>query len=473
MSSLLYEIPERVVMWLAHSTPLFAPRAPAPPGPPGSPLLGNFVEGWNRPLELFTRGAEEHGELVRYRFGTTFYYLVNSPELVRRVFVENAKNYTKSRYYRGIKLVLGDGLFTSEGDFWRRQRRLSQPAFHRERLAGFASSMVDSTRDALEDFKRRAGETVDVARAMSRLALRIVGRTLFSAEIADEAGAIQRAVHFANEFGESAFFLPLWVPTLKNRELKRALAVFDDLVARMIADRREATARGEAPGDLLAMLMSVRDEDTGERMSDRQLRDEALTLIIGGHETTATVLDWTFYLLARHPEVAWRLREHVRATLGDRDPSAEDISKLTYTAQVVQESMRLYPPAWVMEREAIGDDTLAGYGIPGRSTVAVCPYVLHRRPDLWPDPERFDPERFTPERVKDRPKHAYLPFGHGPRQCIGHAFAMMETVIIVSMFARELALDLAAGGTVEPEPLTTLRPKGLRMIPRIVAEETR
>ncbi len=467
---LSHAVADRVAWRISHGGSLLDVPSRAPPGPRGSVVLGTFADGWSRPLDLFAEGARGYGPIVRYRFGASFYYQLNDPELVQRVFVENAKNYTKSRYYRGIRLVLGDGLFTSEGDLWRRQRRLAQPGFHRERLAGFAAIMADSTRAAIEGLRARAGETVDAAREMSRLALRIVGRTLFSADIDGDADEIGRAVHFANEFGESAYFLPLWVPTRRNRELKRALAVFDGLVARMIAERRSGRARDEARRDLLSMLMAARDEESGEAMSDRQLRDEALTLIIGGHETTATVLDWTFYLLSRHPEVERRLRAHVVSVLGDRDPTPDDLPRLGYVSQVVQESMRLYPPAWVIEREAIADDALAGYRVPAGSTLAVCPYVLHRDPRFWPNPEGFDPDRFAPERLRDRPKHAYLPFGHGPRQCIGNAFAAMETTIIVSMFVRAMSLELAPGHKMEPDPLTTLRPRyGLKMVPRVVA----
>jgi len=453
----------RVASTLAHGTPVLGPLPPAPPGPLGNVVLGNMAEGWSRPLELFSRCMTDHGPIARLRFGASFYYLVNDPDLVRHVFVENARNYKKSRNYRGIKIVLGDGLFTSEGEHWKRQRKLAQPGFHRERLAGFARTMSEATRAAIARLSALAGEPIQLNEEVSRLALGVVCQTLFSADVGAEADAIGRAVSFANEFGESAYFLPTWVPTRKNRELKRALAVFDELVARLVRERRA----GAAKDDLLSMLMAATDADTGERMSEQELRDEALTLIIGGHETTATVLAWTFYLLSLHPDVARRLRAHVVSVLGDRDPTAEDVPKLAYTAQVVQEAMRLYPPAWVIEREAIAADRLAGYEIPPGATLAVCPYALHRHPAHWPNPEGFDPDHFATEAARDRSRYVYLPFGVGPRVCIGNAFAMMETVIIVSMMARALRFDLSPSERVEPEPVMTLRPKGgLRMVVR-------
>lgn len=459
---LSHSLVERIAARLSYGTSLWEAPTPQPPGPLGSVLLGNMVEGWNHPIELFLRCAEAYGPITRLRFGSSFYYLINEPEMVRHVLVDNYRNYKKSRNYQGFTLFLGDGLFTSEGDYWRKQRKLVQPAFHRERLAGFAETMSASTRELLTDLKDKAEKPIFLDREMARLALRIVCRTLFSAEVDTDEEALREAVDFANEFGESAFFLPTWLPTPKNQKLKKALSIFDQMAYRMINTRR-----GREGKDLLSMLMAVKDEATGEGMNDTQLRDEALTLILGGHETTATVLSWVFYLLSLHPQIERRLYQHVVSVLGERDPTAEDASKLSYTTQVIQEAMRLYPPAWVMERETLGEDQLGGYSIPKGATVAVCPYVLHRRPDLWPNPEGFDPERFTPELVKERSRYSYLPFGVGPRHCIGNAFGMMETVIIVSMLVRDFRFELVPGHRVTPEPMTTLRLKGgLRMLPR-------
>jgi cytochrome P450 len=454
---------DRVAARVAHGTPL-DDDAPAPPGPDGSVVLGSLVEGWTRPLELFARCAESCGPVARMRLGHAFYHLVNEPALVHRVFVENARNYRKSRYYRGVRIVLGDGLFTSEGDFWRRQRRLAQPGFHRERLAGFASVMAEETAAALNRWRWRSGEVVDLDRMLNDLALRIACRTLFREELAADVEDFAEAVRFTNAYCEMPFFLPRWVPTATNRSLARTLDTFDGLIARMIRARRSPSGELIDQGDLLSMLMRARDEETGEGMSDRQLRDEALTLLVGGHETTAATMAWTFYLLSLHPDVARRVRSHVAEVIGDRDPRAEDVPRLTYVWQVVQEAMRLYPPAWVLERETLGHEELAGYRLPPGSTVAACAYTLHRHPGYWPNPEGFDPERFAPERAKDRPRGAYIPFGVGPRVCIGGAFAQMETVIMVAMIVRAMRFDLVPGPPLELEPLITLRPRhGLRM----------
>jgi len=430
------------------------------------------VEGWREPIELFTRCAEGYGPLARVRLGHAHYYLLNEPALVQRVFVDNARNYRKSRNYEGVKIVLGDGLFTSEGAFWLRQRRLAQPGFHRERLAGFVGVMVEETAAAVARWRTSLGEVVDLDRLLNELALRIASRALFREDLDDpaEAEAFAEAVRFTNLYCEQPFFLPRWVPTETNRALTQTLAVFDGLIARMIAARRTAGGALVDKGDLLSMLMRARDEETGEGMSDRQLRDETLTLLVGGHETTATVMAWTFYLLSRHPAVARRLVADVREVLGARDPTLDDLPRLTYVWQVVQEAMRLYPPAWVLEREALAPDELAGYAIPAGATVAACAYTLHRHPGYWPNPEGFDPDRFAPERAKGRPRAAYIPFGVGGRFCIGAAFAQMETTVMVAMIARSLRADLLPGPPAALDPLITLRPRGgLRM--RLVAHD--
>lgn len=457
------QLVDRLASRIEYGTPIW-PAPPSPPSPPGSLILGHMAEGWRHPLELFARCVAEYGPITRLRFGTSSYYLINDPDLVHHVFVENPRNYKKSRNYRGLRNVIGDGLFTSEGDTWRRQRKLAQPAFHRERIFAFAETMSRSTRELLARLSAQPEQPLAWDEEMGELALRIVSRTLFSSEIDADVAAIRESVGFVNEYGGNAYFLPTWMPTPTNRALKRTMAVFDALIYPLIAERQ---SHANDRGDLLSMLIAAQDEATGERMSARQVRDEALTLIIGGHETTGNVLSWTFYLLSRHPEIERRLREHVVSVLGERDPAAEDVARLGYVTQVIQEAMRLYPPAWVIERETLVADVLSGYKIPAGATVAVSPFVLHRNPIFWDNPEGFDPDRFAPELVRRRSRYVYLPFGSGPRLCIGNTFSMMETVIIVSMIVRDFHLQLVPGHKVEPEPLVTLRPKyGLRMTAR-------
>ena len=446
------------------------------PGPGGLPFVGNIFDVWKDPLRLFTRTVAEHGDIVAMRFGPFRYWLLNEPEAIHHVLVDNNKNYTKSRNYQGLKRVLGEGLVTSEGEFWRRQRRLAQPAFHKEKLAGFARTMAEDTAAMLEAWQARRGNgaPLDVHAEMMKLTLKIVARTLFSTTVGAEADAIGAALaialRHAEGYAESLLPVPPWVPTLSNLRFKRAVRTLDELVFRIIDERRKSRAD---PGDLLAMLMAATDDEAegGARgMTDRQLRDEVMTLVMAGHETTANALTWTFYLLAKHPEVEARLRQEVDAVLGESAgaPTLSDLPKLPYTAMVIQESMRLFPPVWAFERQAREADVVAGFDVPAKAIMAVCPYALHRHPAFWENPERFDPLRFTPERVEARPRYAYLPFGGGPRQCIGNGFAMMEAQIILAMVAREKRLTLSPGFRLELDPVVTLRPR--RGMPMIVTD---
>ncbi len=437
----------------------------APPGPPGLPFFGNVLDAWRDPLGLFVSTRRTYGDLVRFKFGPYYYYLVSDPDDVHHVLVDNHKAYTKSRNYAGLKLVLGQGLLTSEGDFWRSQRKLAQPAFHRQRMSGFVDSMAADTLAMLERWDALREPTVDAHAEMMRLTLRIVGRTLFSTDVDGEASevgaALTHALAWTNHYVESLVALPPWVPTPDNLRFKRSKKTLDDLVFRIIGARQ---ASGEDAGDLLGMLMAVRDEETREGMSARQLRDEVMTLVVAGHETTANLLSWAFYLMSEHPDVARRLKEEVDLVLGDRVPVLADLPRLAYTKRVIEESLRLYPPAWVFERQSTQEDVLSGFRIPKGSILGISPWCIHRSERLWDEPERFDPDRFLPEAVAARPKFAYLPFGGGPRFCIGNGFAMMEAQIIVAMIAQRWSLELVAGHPVVPDPLVTLRPRhGMQM----------
>ena len=452
-----------------------SPRPRRAPGPRGVPLFGNTLGAWKDVLKLMFQSWQAHGDIVRFKFGPYDYLFINDPDAIRHVLVDNNKNYTKSRNYHGLKLVLGEGLVTSEGDHWRRQRKLAQPAFHRDRLASFAQTMVADTSALLDRWAAKDGEVMDVHAEMMRLTFRIVGRTLFSTDVEGESErigpAITVAMHHANDYAESLVRIPPWVPTPGNFRFKRAMRDLDELVLRIIGERRAAKGAGDAspslaagPHDLLSMLMDARDEETRAQMTDRQLRDEVLTLVLAGHETTANLLTWTWYLLSKHPDAARRVYAEVRAVLGERKPALEDLPKLTYTTMVINESMRLLPPVWAFERQAIAADTLGGFDVPAGAIVGIAPYCLHRHPRYWENPEGFDPERFAQGRGEGRPRYAYLPFGGGPRQCIGNGFAMMEAQIILAMIAQRHRLELVAGHPVELEPTVTLRPKhGMRM----------
>lgn len=438
------------------------------PGPEGLPFFGSLFPAWRDPIGLLTRGRETYGDLVRYKFGPYLFFLATDPEIVRHVLVDNAKNYRKSRSYAGLKVVLGEGLLTSEGDHWRRQRKLSQPAFHRERLAGFAATMARATREMLVRWSTEGRSTFDIHREMMRLTFRIVGLTLFSSDVdgdAREVGeALDVALHWANTHAESLLPLPPSVPTPANLRFRRAMRTLDAVVYRLIRERREERRRGTSTkSDLLGLLMEATEEGSSQGMTDEQLRDEIITMIVAGHETTANLLTFAFYLLSEHPHVAEDLRAEASAVFGDRDPALEDVKALELSRAVLEETLRLYPPAWVFERQAIAPDVIGGYPIDRGVVVMLCPYVMHRHPGHWENPLAFDPSRFR-EAKTTRHRYAYLPFGGGPRTCIGNQFAMMEAQIILSMIVQKTRLELESKGDVALDPSITLRPKrGIRV----------
>ena len=453
---------------MAKSTSLVAPAPEAiavkprvAPGPKGCVLFGSMSEMRDDALGLLTRSAAEFGDVVRLKL-VLYVHLLNHPDHVKHVLQDANASYKKDLMYDRMRPLVGNGLLTSEGDFWRRQRRLAQPAFHKQRLAGFAETMRACTASALDGWAAhaRTGEPIDAAAEMMALALRIVGKTLFSADLGGDArdvgAALGTALEVTNERFQQIFVLPK-LPTKMNRRFNAAMKVLDGVVGRVIAERR---ASGQEHPDLLSMLMSARDEETGEAMDDAQLRDELMTLFLAGHETTANALSWTFFLLSKSPQVQERLEAEVDRALAGRAPTVADLPKLPYTLQVVQEAMRLYPPAWLMSREALAEDAIGGFRIPKGSSVMLGPYVTHRHPAFWDNPEGFDPDRFTPQAIERRPRYAYFPFAGGPRQCIGSNFALMEAQVILAMAAQRYRLHLVPFHPVEPEPSVTLRPKG-------------
>ncbi|HEX8338709.1 MAG TPA: cytochrome P450 [Pyrinomonadaceae bacterium] len=432
----------------------------AAPGPRGFWPVGQVVQFRRDPLALLTRLAREYGDVVRFQAATQAVYLLNHPDHVRDVLVTHHARFMKGRALQRAKRLLGEGLLTSEGDFWRRQRRLAQPAFHRQRVNSYAETMVGYAEKT--SARWRAGETLDVADEMSRLTLAVVGKTLFDADVesdADEVGAALAEVmslfgYLMLPFSELLERLPL----PPRRRFERARARLDRVIYRIIEERRR---EGRDRGDLLSTLLHAVDEE-GDRtgMTDEQLRDEAMTIFLAGHETTANALAWTLYLLSQNPEAEARLHEELDEVLPGRAPAAEDFPRLRYTEMVVAEAMRLYPPAWAVGRLALEDHEVGGYLIPRGSLVLVSQYVMHRDPRFWPDPERFDPGRFTPEAKSARPQFSYFPFGGGTRRCVGEGFAWMEAVLILATLARRWRLRLAPGAVVRPRPRITLRPAG-------------
>jgi len=434
-------------------------KPPVAPGPPGLPLIGNLLSFRRDVLRLLLDTRERYGDVVRFRLGPAVFHLVAHPDLIRQVLQERADQYDKeTRSSAKIRSMTGHGLLTTSQELWRRQRRLIQPGFRPAAIATFVERMTEATAAMLERW--RPQETIDIASEMMRLTYTIVGRTLFSTDVAADAEEVEHAMEvlLAHTYRrlERLVDLPEALPTPGNRRFRAALATVDRVVYRILSARRQA-GDGSEPADLLAILLQARDEESGQGMDDRQIRNEVLTLLLAGHETTANALTWTFYLLARHPEAMERVRAEAAAVLGDRPPTSEDLAALPCTERVIRESMRLYPPIWAMERRAALADELGGYPIPAGSTVVVSPWVTHRHPAFWSDPERFDPERFTEERTAGRPTLAYLPFGAGPRFCIGGHFAMTEALVITAMVIRSWRLRLVKGHPVVPEPGITLR----------------
>jgi len=433
---------------------------------PGHPILGAGVLFRTRPIEALFKITDACGDVARLRFPTKprVAHLLRHPDYVRHVLVENAKNYGKqTRGYAKLRGMLGSGLVTSEGDFWKRQRRIANPAFHRERIAHFSELMVNCASEMLDGWKESvaSGKPFDVSREMMRLTLRVIGLTMLSTDVQAQSSAVGDAIddllHITIRRINSVLGWPEWVPTEQNRRYDRARSALDGIVNGMIAERRRSA---KDRGDLLSMLMSARDPETGEGMSDTQLRDEAMTVFVAGHETTANALTWTLCLLSRHPDAERTLRREIREVCGDRLPKLEDLDRLVYTEKVIKESMRLVPPVWIIARSAIEDDVIGGYRIPKDTWIFVSPYLMHHEPRFWENPEGFDPGRFSPEEEAKRPKGAYFPFALGPRKCIGESFAMMEARLILASIVQRTRLELVPGRSIELDPTVTLRPKG-------------
>jgi cytochrome P450 len=448
--------------------PADAKLAPSPPAP--SPLMGHFETFTAGPqrLRAILELRETYGDVVRLRFGALTGHLVCDPELVQEVLHTRNREFGKeTRGMRKLRLVLGLGLLTSEGSFWLRQRRIAQPAFHKKRIAGFAQSMVDAAEDMVARWED--GATLDAHQEMMKVTLRIVGQTLLGTDVTSDAdrigAAVSHIVEDVNERVNKLVDLGPPFPSRRNLAFERAMDTLDAVVLDMIAARR---ASGQTGDDLLGMFMEVADEETGERMTDAQLRDEVMTIFLAGHETTANALSWALYLLGTSPDVWRKLTAEVDAVLeGGRRATPADFARLTYTQQVVQETMRLYPPAWLIARAPYEDTTLGGYFLPAGSLVFLPPWIVHRHPDHWESPEGFDPDRFAPGADATRHRFAYFPFGGGPHQCIGNNFALMEAVLVLATLARDFRLDLVPGFAVVPDPQVTLRPRdGVRVVAR-------
>lgn len=450
-------------MATAVGTPTTQPLPSYPPGPRAKPLFGNLLEFTrNQPLYL-QRMQRTYGKMATIHIGKAPVVLLFRPEYVRYLLTENPRNFTSIQSRdSGLKETLGEGLLTIEGEAHRQQRRLVQPAFHRKRVEGYADDMVRYTLEMLDTW--HAGEELDMARAMQTLTLRIVGKSLFNieqAEVINELGKqFTRVIESRASILERLFNLKINLPFTGYGKRMDGRRHIDHFIYRLIAERR---ASGKDMGDVLSMLLAAQEGEM--HLSDRQVRDHVMTFVAAGHETTANALTWTFYLLAQHPAVCRKLLAELHSVLNGRAPGVNDLPNLPYTEWVLNESMRLYPPAWVIGRRAINAFELDGYHFPAGTTFMMSQWVIHRMPELWGDAENFRPERWNPENNELPPQWAYFPFGGGPRICIGMPFAQMEARLLLATILQHYTPHLVPGFKVELLPLVTLRPKhGMRMI---------
>ncbi len=440
--------------------PLDAPR-----GPKGTLIQGVMPEFTRDSLAFITR-CRDYGDVVRMRFLYQTVYFLYNPSDIETVLSTNARNFMKARTLRSpfFQRLVGNGLLTSEGDDWRRQRRLAQPAFHRQRISGYGDVMVEYAERLTAGWQQ--GQERDIYRDMMRLTLEIAAKTLFNADVSGDADKVRRVLsEMVKPFAAQAtlkWILDNRLPTRAHREFFTSAKEIDEIVYRIIAERR---ASGQDQGDLLSMLLSAHDEDDGSQMTDRQLRDEVMTIFLAGHETTALTLSWAWYLIAQDREVEKKFHAELAEVLGARPPTVADMPRLKYTELIARESMRLYPPAFGLGREALEDCEIGGYRIPAKSQVFMFQWATHRDARYFSDPNMFRPERWTEEFSAALPKYAYFPFGGGPRACIGNYFAMMEIVLVLATLGQRLGFSLAPDHQVNLMPAMSLRPKdGIRVI---------
>jgi len=410
------------------------------------------------PPEYFVQVSRRYGGIVTLSPKRIF--LVTHPDYVKHIVQDNHTNYIKGPWYKVLKPLMGDGLFSSDGELWMRQRRLVQPAFQRKHHPRTAEIVADATRGMLHRWETNAsnGQAIDARGEIILLTLEILLRSMFSGDLIGHEQELREAVieyerHMDLVSAVNSVKLPGWFPTVGRRRFQRAVRTLERFIFRVVEQRRRTRTDN---GDLVSLLLWARDEETGESMSDRQIRDELMTMLQAGHDTVSDAISWTWYLMAKHPDVQQRIALEVDSALGGRPPRFEDLSALAYTTRVILESMRVYPPAWVFARTPVADDVIGGYHIPANSLVVISPYVTHRLPDIWENPEIFDPERFLPERSEGRPRFAYYPFSAGPRQCVGSGLAMLEAQMIISMAAQRYRLEAPPGFSPGLKPRISL-----------------
>lgn len=426
-------------------------------------LIGLMRHISKNPLQAAYEAWQQHGDVFRFSLLGSITTFIVHPQMVRHLLITHAKDLIKDSGYTdersGLARFMGQGLVTSEGDFWKRQRKLAAPAFHTTRVNAYAETMSRYAEDRVKQW--RDGATLDIAHEMMEVTMSVISYTLLHSVNLEEGRRIAASTKIIQDFSSDNLLLPWMLPTPANLRANKAQRILDEIVYRIIAERRaDPTDRG----DLLSMLMLTEGED-GERMTDKQLRDEVVTLFLAGHETTANALNWTFYQLAQHPEVEAKLHAELDSALNGRLPSMADLRNLPYTQQVIKEAMRLYPPVWAISRELVNEVEVEGHLLSKKTMVQFSPYLTHRHPDYWEQPNRFNPDRFSAENEAQRDKWAYFPFGGGQRVCIGQSFALLEASLMLATFASRVKLRLAPHARVEPRPAVTLYPKyGLPMV---------
>jgi enediyne biosynthesis protein E7 len=432
-----------------------------PPGPPRSATLGLLRKLAGDRLGLMTEARDTYGDAVRVVIGPKTLYIFNHPDHAKHVLADNAANYHKGIGYVEAKKALGDGLLTSEGELWRKQRRTIQPVFQNRRLAARAGIIADEAERLVKRLRGHiGGPPVDVLHELTGLTLAVLGQALLDADLS----AFESVGHSFEAVQDQAMFemetmgtVPLWLPLPKQRRFHKARKDLGRIVEALVARRLAEPTDGD---DVLTRLIESTRAEADPKVGEQRMRDELVTLLLAGHETTASTLGWTLHLLSHHPEVTERLRAEVLDVVGDRAPGFADLERLTYTSMVLQEAMRLYPPVWILTRNAQGDDEIGGYHVPAGSDVLICPYTLHRHPALWDEPTRFDPGRFDPARTANRPRYAYIPFGAGPRFCVGNHLGLLEATLVLVTLVRDLRLVAVPGHVAVPEPMLSLRVRG-------------
>jgi cytochrome P450 len=443
---------------------------------PGNILLGNIRDIGRDPLAFLTTSARTHGDVVRYRLANYDFYLVTHPDGVQRILVDNNRNYTRtgSVIWNALKPAFGSSLVVTDGESWFFRRRIMQPVFVHRHVAMFTQIIVDRAAAMLDSWESAAGqsEPIDIVPDVGQMTFAIMMESLFGAQSSDIAKDVGRAALIQSQDAilrtRVLFYPPPFVPTPHNRRLRAAKHVLDCIIYGLIDEHR---AHPDAQMDLLALLIQARDGETGDALSDQQLRDEVATLFFAGYSSASNALLWAFYLLAQNPDVMERLRADIDRAVGGRTPTAEDLPNLPYVQMVMFETLRLYPPGWVSVRKVIADDEILGFHIPAGSHVTISSHVTHRSPKLWDEPERFNPDRFEPELAKARPRYAYFPFLGGPHQCLGRDFVLLEAQLVLIMAAQRFQLEVQPGHIAEAEPLITQRMRG--SLPMLIRERSR